>query len=144
MAVELGAGPGASAIEERSAPRPLFVGIPSSGNTPIFTYAAAGDGQRFLVAASRSSEQPPITVVLNWQLALRKRVFYAGRPRVGEGGMGEATGRPTLGRRGQGAGEASARGALTPNIAGPAEARGGAGAGVARGVELRGVRDAGA
>ncbi|MBP9145680.1 MAG: serine/threonine-protein kinase [Thermoanaerobaculia bacterium] len=78
MAVELGAGPGASAIEERSAPRPLFVGIPSSGNTPIFTYAAAGDGQRFLVAASRSSEQPPITVVLHWQLALRKRA--AGRP----------------------------------------------------------------
>ena len=30
-------------------------------------------GQRFLVAASRSSEQPPITVVLHWQLALRKR-----------------------------------------------------------------------
>ncbi len=78
MAVELGAGPGASAIEERSAPRPLFVGIPSSGNTPIFTYAAAGDGQRFLVAASRSSAQPPITVVLNWQLALRER--FAGRP----------------------------------------------------------------
>jgi Tol biopolymer transport system component len=78
MAVELGPGPGASAIEERSAPRPLFVGIPSSGNTPIFTYAAAGDGQRFLVAASRSSAQPPITVVLNWQLALQKR--FAGRP----------------------------------------------------------------
>ncbi len=78
MAVELGGGPGASAIEERSAPRPLFVGIPSSGNTPIFTYAAAGDGQRFLVAASRSSAQPPITVVLNWQLALQKR--FAGRP----------------------------------------------------------------
>jgi Tol biopolymer transport system component len=73
LAVELGAGPGAGAIEERSAPRPLFVGIPSSGNTPIFTYAAAGDGQRFLVSASRSSEQPPITVVLNWQLTLEKR-----------------------------------------------------------------------
>jgi Tol biopolymer transport system component len=73
MAVELGAGPGASAIEERSAPRPLFGGIPSSGNTPIFTYAAAGDGQRFLVSASRNSEQPPITVVLNWQLSIEKR-----------------------------------------------------------------------
>jgi Tol biopolymer transport system component len=78
MAVELGTGPGASAIEERSAPRPLFVGIPSSGNTPIFTYAASGDGQRFLVAASRVSAQPPITVVLNWQRALPQRA--AGRP----------------------------------------------------------------
>jgi Tol biopolymer transport system component len=73
MAVELGAGPGADAIEQRSAPRRLFVGIPSSGNTPIFTYDAAGDGQRFLVSASRDSEQPPITVVLNWQLPLEQR-----------------------------------------------------------------------
>jgi Tol biopolymer transport system component len=72
MAVELGSGPGADAIEERSAPRPLFVGIPSSGNTPIFTYAPAGDGKRFLVSASRSSAQPPINVVLNWQLTLGK------------------------------------------------------------------------
>ena len=71
MAVELGAG--ANAIEERSAPRPLFVGIPPSGNTPIFTYAAAGDGQRFLVSAKRNSEQPPITVVLNWQQSLASR-----------------------------------------------------------------------
>ena len=78
MAVGLGAGPGASAIEERSAPRPLSVSIPSSGNTPIFTYAAADDGRRFLVAASRSSEQPPITVVLNWQVALQKS--SGGRP----------------------------------------------------------------
>lgn len=78
MAVELGAGPGASALEERQAPRSLTVGIPSSGNTPIFTYAAADDGQRFLVSASRSSEQPPITVVLHWQEALRKSAD--GRP----------------------------------------------------------------
>ena len=74
MAVELGAGPGASALEERSPPQALFAGIPSSGNTPIFTYAAAEDGQRFLVAASRSAEQPPITLVLNWQSVLQKRV----------------------------------------------------------------------
>jgi Tol biopolymer transport system component len=78
MAVELGAGPGAAAIEERKAPRPLFVGIPNSGNTPIFTYAAADDGQRFLVSASRNSEQPPITVVLNWQKGLQKSA--GGRP----------------------------------------------------------------
>jgi serine/threonine protein kinase len=63
-------GRGAAAVDERSAPRPLFKGIPSSGNTPIFTYAAADDGQRFLVGSSRKTDQPPITLVVNWQAAL--------------------------------------------------------------------------
>ena len=73
MAVSFGAGVGgrgAAAVDERSAPRPLFKGIPSSGNTPIFTYAPADDGQRFLVGASRKTDQPPITLVVNWQAAL--------------------------------------------------------------------------
>jgi eukaryotic-like serine/threonine-protein kinase len=81
MVVSFGAGVegrGASSVEERSAPQPLFKGIPSSGNTPIFTYAAADDGQRFLVCASRKTDQPPITLVVNWQAAL-------GVARVGQG-----------------------------------------------------------
>ncbi len=73
MAVTLGAGSGAVAIDERTAPRALFTGIPSSGNTPIFTFAPADDGQRFLVAASRLAARSPITVTVNWQSALEKR-----------------------------------------------------------------------
>ena len=73
MAVALGAGSGASAIDERAAPRALFAGIPSSGNTPIFTYSPADDGERFLVAASRPAARSPITVAVNWQSALEKR-----------------------------------------------------------------------
>jgi hypothetical protein len=57
-------------MDDRAAPRPLFKGIPSSGNSFIFTYAAADDGQRFLVGASRKTDQPPITLVVNWQAAL--------------------------------------------------------------------------
>ena len=75
MAIALGAG-----IDGREAPRPLFVGIPSSGNTPIFTYSPADDGQRFLVAASRSESQPPITLVVNWQAALATAASPVGSP----------------------------------------------------------------
>ncbi len=79
MAVALGSGP--AAIEERSAPQPLFAGIPSPGNTPIFTYVPADDGQRFLVAASRSKSQPPIIVAVNWQAGLGQRsASSAGSP----------------------------------------------------------------
>jgi len=61
---------GSVSMDDRAAPRPLFKGIPSSGNSFIFTYAAADDGQRFLVGASRKTDQPPITLVVNWQAAL--------------------------------------------------------------------------
>jgi eukaryotic-like serine/threonine-protein kinase len=71
MVVALGdGGPGAAAIDGRAAPRPLFAGIPSAGNTNAFMYAPADDGQRFLVSSTRSAAQPPITVVVNWQTAL--------------------------------------------------------------------------
>ena len=72
MVVAFGTGAGsggATVMDDRLAPRPLFKGIPSSGNTPLFTYAAADDGQRFLVGASRKTDQPPITLVVNWQAA---------------------------------------------------------------------------
>ena len=68
IAVTIGAGAGTAAIEERAAPRALFTGIPSPGNSSIFTYTPDDTGQRFLVASSRSSE---ITA------------------KLGEGGMGE-------------------------------------------------------
>ena len=73
MVVSFGTGVGArgaAAVDERTAPKALFKGIPSSGNSQIFTYAAADDGQRFLVGASRKADQPPITMVVNWQAAL--------------------------------------------------------------------------
>ena len=71
--VELGAGTGTAAIEERKAPRTLFVGIPTSGNTSLYTYTAADDGQRFLVSLSKSSSRPQITLEVNWQSAVGMR-----------------------------------------------------------------------
>jgi Tol biopolymer transport system component len=76
MAVDLAAG-----VDDHAAPRRLFSGIPSPGNTSIFTYAAADDGQRFLLAASRSGAQPPIVVVLHWQAALGQNAASSGGPR---------------------------------------------------------------
>ncbi len=73
MAAALGAGPGAAGVEERSPPRALFAGIPSSGNSTIYTYVPDEDGQRFLVAATRSGALSPITVTVNWQSALARR-----------------------------------------------------------------------
>jgi Tol biopolymer transport system component len=79
MAVALGSGSGAAAIDGRTAARPLFAGIPSSGNTWIFTYAPAADGQRFLVATARKGAQPPIHVLVNWPAAIAKR-SHGGAP----------------------------------------------------------------
>jgi Tol biopolymer transport system component len=73
MAVELGTGSGAAAIEGRSAPRALFRGIPSAGNSTFFTYVPDEDGSRFLVASTRSGTRSPITLVVNWQGALAPR-----------------------------------------------------------------------
>jgi eukaryotic-like serine/threonine-protein kinase len=73
MAVALGAGAGTAAIEERAAPRALFSGIPSPGNSSIFTYTPDDTGQRFLVASTRSSDRSPITVIVNWHAALGRR-----------------------------------------------------------------------
>jgi len=70
MAVELGRGTGAAAIEGRSAPRALFRGIPSAGNSTFFTYVPDEDGQRFLIASTRSGERSPIQMVVNWQSVL--------------------------------------------------------------------------
>jgi eukaryotic-like serine/threonine-protein kinase len=70
MSVALGTGSGAAAIDGRSAARRLFAGVPADGNSPMFTYVPTQDGQRFVVAASRKSAQPPITIVTGWQREL--------------------------------------------------------------------------
>jgi len=79
MAVALGAKPGTAAIDERSAPRALFTGIPSPGNSAIFTYTPDDDGERFLVASTQSGSRMPITLVVNWQTALAERT-HGGAP----------------------------------------------------------------
>ncbi len=73
MAVALGAGAGAAALEGRAAPQPLFPGIPSSGNSWIFTYAPTNDGQHFLVATARKGARPPIHLLVNWPAAIAQR-----------------------------------------------------------------------
>ena len=73
MSVALGAGSGSAAIDGRSAARALLAGIPSDGNSPMFTYAPADDGQRFLIAASKKAALPPITLVTGWQRELEPK-----------------------------------------------------------------------
>jgi len=51
------------------APIALFTMSPGAIRTPMRVYAAAPDGKRFLM--SEAVGNPPITVVLNWQHALR-------------------------------------------------------------------------
>ena len=60
------------------APQPLFPlqFAAATHDTPYFSYAPSPDGQRFLIARSSSAVgstglQTPLTVVLNWQAALR-------------------------------------------------------------------------
>jgi len=52
-------------------PQALFDGIPSSGSVSYFTYQPTRDGQRFLVSLRDAESRSPITVVLNWQGAIR-------------------------------------------------------------------------
>jgi Tol biopolymer transport system component len=70
VAVPLGPGTGAAAIDGRGAPQRLFAGIPTAGNKPVATYAVGDGGERFLIASMRSADQPPIAVVVHWQAAL--------------------------------------------------------------------------
>lgn len=59
---------------EAAAPRPLFQTRPAVVSTAYRnSYAATGDGQRFLVnTAVTEASSPPITVVVNWTAALQK------------------------------------------------------------------------
>jgi hypothetical protein len=62
------------ATVEAGAPQPLFPVFPVSEAAGAF-YAPMRDGQRFLVnvpAGGETAAAPLITVVTNWQLALKK------------------------------------------------------------------------
>ena len=66
MAVPVKSG----ATLEAGVPKPLFPIAVTAGR---HSYAAANDGQRFLVAAGQSDEKSvPVNVVLNWQAGLKK------------------------------------------------------------------------
>jgi hypothetical protein len=51
-------------------PHPLFT-VPVGANGGLY-YQVAADGQRFLVVIPVDKPPPPITVVVNWEAALRK------------------------------------------------------------------------
>jgi len=51
-------------------PHPLFT-VPVGANGGRY-YQVAADGQRFLVVTPLDKPPPPITVVVNWEAALRK------------------------------------------------------------------------
>ena len=69
--MEIPVRPGAGSFEA-GAPQPLFDGIPSSNSNTFFTYQPSLDGRRFLVSVIDAGSQSPITVVLNWQGAVRR------------------------------------------------------------------------
>jgi len=73
MAVEVKVG----ATFETGSPRPLFVvrAVASSFLFAVSTpssYAAAADGQRFLLNTPAEAAPTPMQVVLNWPAALKK------------------------------------------------------------------------
>jgi hypothetical protein len=60
---------------EAGAPKSLFR-VPLTSSADILerhTYTVSNDGQRFLMAAAAGGgKSPPITVVVNWQAALKR------------------------------------------------------------------------
>ena len=62
------------AVFETGVPRPLFpIAVNASGGVGYHNYAVSNDGQRFLVASNAAGQKSvPMTVVLNWQAALKK------------------------------------------------------------------------
>jgi len=74
MAVPIKMGGASSLTFEQGAPQSLFEGVTFNvGQYLTFFYQPAADGQRFLVnaPAGGTSSTTPITVVLNWQAALK-------------------------------------------------------------------------
>jgi hypothetical protein len=72
MAVPILTPAGPRSTFEHGAPRPLFKSIPIMINLPHFSYMPSLDGQRFLVAVPTASAIPLMTVVMNWQSALKR------------------------------------------------------------------------
>jgi Tol biopolymer transport system component/predicted Ser/Thr protein kinase len=68
MAVSVKSG----ATFETSVPKSLFPLVVPAGGVGRQSYAVTNDGQRFLVAASVGEKSVPLTVVLNWPVALKK------------------------------------------------------------------------
>jgi hypothetical protein len=70
MAVKVGAGP----VFRPSAPEPLFqVGIRAALPAPFWTWDVTADGKLFVAAVEpQSAGNAPITVVLDWQAALKR------------------------------------------------------------------------
>ena len=61
-------------IFDRSAPQPLFEMLLYPTNMAGFYYAPSADGKKFLMTTEPkgNTETPPLTVVVNWQAALKK------------------------------------------------------------------------
>jgi Tol biopolymer transport system component len=57
---------------EPSATHVALFAVPQMGNTERFTYQPAADGKRFYVNVPVAGTSPPISVVLNWQSALKR------------------------------------------------------------------------
>ena len=62
---------------QAGAPRGLFKARVSNFGDGIWKpiYTAAGDGQRFLINTIIEDTRSPVTIVLNWPVALRRREF---------------------------------------------------------------------
>jgi hypothetical protein len=77
MAVPVKSGWAASGPFEVGAPQPLFRGMLRGGGVAprLFLYQPTADGKRFMMPARSGGEaatRQPITVVTNWQSALKK------------------------------------------------------------------------
>ena len=68
MAVSVKSG----ATFEAGVAKSLFPVAVAAGGFGRQSYAVTNDGQRFLVAASVGEKSVPLTVVLNWQVMLKK------------------------------------------------------------------------
>ena len=66
MAVKVSPGPAFQA----GTPEVLFP-APSGPNPLVPRWAPSPDGKRFLFLVQQAQEQPPITVVLNWEAGLK-------------------------------------------------------------------------
>ena len=59
---------------DRGTPQALFESRSAALSTLSFGYAVTSDGKRFLmpVAAGKSAEAPPLTVVVNWLASVKR------------------------------------------------------------------------